>query len=590
MLKVQRCEQRWSLQPGKNKHRLVKTLNPKSIAVMEGHQEVKEISLINLTAHLFLFVSLFALVLSSNLILISVNADELHLEVEKLVDRNLNKSGINVGDDVTVLLKFTNPFGKEIPVKIADKNVIGNNGLDIQCLEYTVPAGDVVTIAYDPIRPYQGGDFVLPPAKVTYANPETGKPEEIESNSIEIRVNESANQNQNQNVPLQSQPAQSQGITTIYQCNGVSMRSVSYSSSSSSFNINIGGQKIQQNPQNSQNQHGVVQSPQTNVQNNQLNQNTNVLKKELEEKKRMEKEFQENVKANRDIQKMMEKFNQSGYSLTNQSFNPSNSNTGTFELNYQKPGGESATIKGELDEGKLKNLASLTSEDKERIMEALENDVTFRNLELVLKEKGYNRSQPVFTLASRNHTYVEVPYVNEKGEVTKITAEYINGSVKNVSLEKEEEGAGNYWWYLFLLPLFGVLGYFSKTLLERLNRGPVGTEAETMYEMKQPYNYLKETKEMLDLAEAMYENGEVKKAFENVSKAIRVYYANKIGLNMEITNKELLENYRMIYGEQEAFNEIMECLDICTSVEFAKYTPELSHFKRALEIGRKHVK
>ena len=57
------------------------------------------------------------------------------LQVEKIID----KSDIKTGDNVTILIKFTNPFGKKIPIKIVDKNVFGNNGLDIKCFEYILP-------------------------------------------------------------------------------------------------------------------------------------------------------------------------------------------------------------------------------------------------------------------------------------------------------------------------------------------------------------------------------------------------------------------------------------------------------------------
>ena len=525
------------------------------------------------------FVFITILIITLHLFFIPVSADGLHLKIEKIVERD--KDEIKVGDDVTILLKFMNPFGREIPVKIVDKNIFGNNGLDIQCLEYTLSSEKEIVVAYDPIKPYQGGEFVIPPAKVTYTNPDTGKVEEIESNILNIRVNDTLS---NQNAPSQPQ-LQSQGITTIYQCNGVSMRSVSYSTSGGSFNINIGGQQVQQG-QIGGSQSSGAQGTQNNVQNNQLNQNTNVLKKEIEEKKRIEKEFQENILGDSDVQKMMDELSNSGYDLINSSFNPATNNTGSFEFNYQKPNGESATIKGEMEEGKLKNLASLTDEDKIKIMDALERDVTFRDLDRILREKGFNRSQPVFNLISQNHTQIEVLYVNEKGEIAEITAEYVNGSVRDVTVNKEGVESDSIWLYLLMLPLLGVLGYFSKMLLDRMNRKDTEI-TDGILESPPPHDYLKEAKGLLDSAELMYENQDIKSAFENISKAIRVYYANRLNLDKEIDSSELLEIYLPI--DDEGFDEIKECLDICTSVEFAKYTPERSHFERAVEIARKYI-
>ena len=79
------------------------------------------------------------------------------LQVEKYVD----KQDIKVGDDVKIFLKFRNPFGKEIPVKIVDKNVFGNNGIDVQCLEYNIPAQEEIVFGYDPINHSHQGNTHL---------------------------------------------------------------------------------------------------------------------------------------------------------------------------------------------------------------------------------------------------------------------------------------------------------------------------------------------------------------------------------------------------------------------------------------------
>ncbi len=130
------------------------------------------------------------------------------LVVHKVVE---NADNIKVGDKVIVKLQFKNPFKQPIPLRIVDRNVIGNNGLDIRCLEYTLPAKEESVFAYsDPIVPFKPGKYTLDAAKVAYTNPETGKRETVESNTLDIQVK--ANNSQQQ--PLGQQ---TQGITTIYQ-------------------------------------------------------------------------------------------------------------------------------------------------------------------------------------------------------------------------------------------------------------------------------------------------------------------------------------------------------------------------------------
>jgi hypothetical protein len=217
-------------------------------------------------AILLLLIFFFALTLA-------VATASKKLEVQKLLDNGNNKE-IKVGDEVTILLKFKNPFNREIPVRIVDRNVFGNNGLEIKCLEYTLPAKDESVFTYrDRIVPFKPGKYSLDAAKITYTNPETGKCETVESNTLdlEVKANDTLLPGQQQHV---------QGITTIYQCNGTNIRSTSYSSYGSSFNIQIGSSSHSNEQQQSGGQH--QESIEKRVTNNQISQNTGQLKKELE--------------------------------------------------------------------------------------------------------------------------------------------------------------------------------------------------------------------------------------------------------------------------------------------------------------------
>lgn len=235
---------------------------------------------------------LLILILALGILLMSSVAAK-ELEVQKLVDSNKE---IKVGDGVSVQLVFKNPFNRAIPIQIVDRNVFGNNGLDIQCLEYTLPREAESGIAYEPIVPYKPGLYTLDAATVTYTNPDTGKSETVESNTLDIVVEE------NKSMPS----VQAEGITTIYRCGGTNMQSTSYSSSrgtnsqftsassssssSKSFNIQFGGSTVSIGQQQSGSQQGL----QKRVDNNQLNQNTEQLKKEMETELQKQKELEDN--------------------------------------------------------------------------------------------------------------------------------------------------------------------------------------------------------------------------------------------------------------------------------------------------------
>jgi len=241
------------------------------------------------------------------------------LVVRKVVE---NADNIKVGDKVIVKLQFKNPFKQPIPLRIADRNVIGNNGLDIRCLEYTLPAKEESVFAYsDPIVPFKPGKYTLDAAKITYTNPETGKRETVESNTLDIQVK--ANNSQQQ---LQGQ--QTQGITTIYQCNGTYIHSTSYSSSGGSFNIQIGSSTHSygnKQPQSGSGGQQHQESIEKRITNNQISQNVGKLKKELEKEMQQQKEQEERIRKelakNPDFVKYDKQLRNAGFNQTPASFN-----------------------------------------------------------------------------------------------------------------------------------------------------------------------------------------------------------------------------------------------------------------------------
>jgi HEPN domain-containing protein len=515
-----------------------------------------------------LFVVVLLIVLIQHLGLVYA-ADT--LQVQKTVENN----DIKVGDDVKILLKFKNPFGQELPIKIVDKNIFGNNGIDIQCLEQTLPSENEATITYQPIKPFKPGKYTLNSAEITYTNPETGKEETVKSNTLEIEVK-----------PSNTQQGQAQGITTIYRCNGVNMQSTSYSSSGGSFNIQIGGSSLQQqfnpNPQQG--------SPQSRLQNNQMNQNTNTLKQQMEQQlqkqKQIEQEFQQNLAKNPEFQKQHENLLNQGYNLTNASFNVLTNNTGSFELSYQKPTGETASLKGEMENGTIKNLMVLTAEERQKILDLLKQNKEFQEYDKKLVNQGFNQTNPLFGQLSQNHTKITVPYKNIVGEEKKITADYINGTIRNVSLEENQnENESNLWW--LLLPIILIICIFGWIVYRRFQKKPKNPQPEPQIKIERPVDYSKEAKKMLEEAKRLFINKREKDAYEKVSQAIRFYFSHKLGIKKEIINTELLSILRK--EKTKEYPEIQRCLNLCSLVEFAKYRANKKDFDEIISIARKII-
>lgn len=281
------------------------------------------------------------------------------VEVQKLVDSNKE---IKVGDGVSVQLVFKNPFNRAIPIQIVDKNVFGNNGLDIQCLEYSLPREAESGIAYEPIVPYKPGMYTLDAAMVTYTNPDTGKEETVNSNTLDLMVEE------NKSMPS----VQAEGITTIYRCGGTNMQSTSYSSSSGtnsqfsssssssskSFNIQFGGSSFSLGQQQSGSQQGL----QKRVDNNQLNQNMEQLKKEMEselqkqqEQQELEEQIQQELAKNTALQKYAEQLTNAGFNSSPPSFNHISQNHTEITVPYRNESAEKK-IKADYINGAIQNV------------------------------------------------------------------------------------------------------------------------------------------------------------------------------------------------------------------------------------------
>ena len=490
------------------------------------------------------------------------------LQVEKIID----KSDIKTGDNVTILLKFTNPFGKKIPIKIVDKNIFGNNGLDIKCFEYILPEKRETTVAYEPIKPFKAGEYTISPAQINYTNPETGKKETIKSNSLHVSVKDSGIK------------GQIQGITSIYRCNGVNMQSTTYSSSGS-FTMQVGSNIQQSNQQT--NQRG--QTIQNKIENNQLNQNTNAIKQQMEkqirEQKQMEESFRKNIESNPEFLKKHEKLLNSGYQLKNSSFNPKSNNTGTFEYTYQKQNGETAEIKGEMENGTMKKLMSLTQEEKNAILDKLRKNKKFKELNEKLLKQGFNQSKIEFKQITENQTKVTVNYQNNLGENKNITADYIKDEIKNVNLEeKKEKKERNDLWILLLIAVIGLVCLIYKKYFKKTEE----VVLELPEKKTRSVDYKKEVKRMISEAEELFKNKKEKDAYEKVSQALRFYFSNKLKINAEVTNTELLEVLKK--RKSKDYKKIKNCLNLCTLVEFAKYKANKKDFNKIISIVKDIVR
>jgi len=497
------------------------------------------------------------------------------------VEKHLENDNLQTGDDAKVLLTFANPYGKEIPVRIRDKNVFGNNGIDVQCLEYTLPADKKVTLAFNPTTMYSAGTFTLGKAEINYTDPETGKEKTIFSNELSVTVKDSG-----------KTKGTAQGITTIYKCGGVNMQSTSFSSSggSTSFSFNMGGQN-----NFAQNQQNPSQNSQDRVQNNQMNQNMNSVKKEIQkqaqEQQKMHDELKNSIAKNPEFLKKHSELAQKGYNITDAQINPESADTGNFKIKYKNQNGDEAEISGRMENGTMKWMNSLTQEEKQDMLKKLEQNPDFRRFEEELRKNGYNRTDTSFTQKG-NKTEIKMKYQNTEGKKAEIKADYENKTIENVSEtetkkneEKEDEKYQTIFWTLLAIVIATIAGY----LLYRKYGGKRRNEAipTKAVVLKKRIDWRRKARKMLDEAEKLFAEGKEKDAYEKVSQAVRLYLARQSGFEGELTAKELI---RYLRKERKDWKRPKECLDMCAMVEFAKYKPNKKDFDRIMKIGREIVR
>ena len=276
-----------------------------------------------------------------------------------VVEKSVKEQEVFSGARATIFLKLTNPFNVSVPVQIVDKNVIGNNGVDIQCLEYEIPGLQYAILQYDPLQPFQNGDYTLDKAKVSYTNPLTHKQTSVESNSLQIAVKKG-----------NSSQSQATGITTIYRCNGQSIQTTSYSSSGSSMNIQVNQNSAQQNSQQSAGQNeagkqpsGQNQAAQQAVQNNQIPQDSNALKSQMQKQMQANEALKNSLQNNPDFQNLQKEMSRQGFKQTQLSVTPNSTSSGSFEADYQK-NNATAKVEGTIANGTIKDVRKSFDEQK----------------------------------------------------------------------------------------------------------------------------------------------------------------------------------------------------------------------------------
>ncbi len=494
------------------------------------------------------------------------------------VEKDVKSRDISVGDNIDIVLKFSNPFGKPVHIRIQDKNVIAGNGLDIQCYEYTLPPDRESAVSYSqPITAFQPGDFTLGKAAITYTDPETGSEEKVWSNELKLTVRQSQNQ----------QNLQQQGITTVYQCGGMSMTSTSYSSSGSSTSIQISSGFGQQFGQSGQQPGQGARNP-GSIQ--QQEQDMGLLKQQMQEQMQQQeqnkKELESIINQSRGFQRLQEELMKQGYVPYSKSVSPESASSGSFGYTYRNSKGESARISGRIENSTVRDLRKWSREDAERLAMLLENSTRFRRLHNMLVSQGYNITSKSFSEPEGNVSDFDYSYTKPQSSREIAGNITFTGDILSIGISGGESSP--LWMLaavalLVLLALLGVLLYKRKRFLEKK------AAADKPAKPEKPFDFRKEALKRIDQAEHLFSEGRMKEAYTKISDGVRIYFKYVLSSGKtEMTSTDILGELKKQGGK--CYDEARDCFEICDLVKFARYRPNKRDFRKAAAAGRKVIK
>ena len=198
--------------------------------------------------------------------------------------------------------------------------------------------------------------------------------------------------------------------------------------------------------------------------------------------------------------------------------------------------------------------------------------ITSRQLDISVNQS------PDLTNPISSNLFDDFQFVNTKFENTKHVIDSIEKPQTSFELPK------NYDYNLMILIpiilgliIFGYLSYRKSITNRQLSIATVTPSV----------NYVENTLEMIQSSKNLFDDSMPKYAFEKFSQAIRYYYSNKLGINLDLTQSEVMYNLRK--SDVSNYPQIQKWLQLCGQVEFVKHRSTQKEFIDSLETFRKLI-
>ena len=339
------------------------------------------------------------------------------------------------------------------------------------------------------------------------------------------------------------------------------------------------------------NQQNPSQNQQQRLQNNQLSQDSNALKqqiqKQVQQQEQIKKEFEKKLLSNNNFLNRHQKLLENGYNITDSILNPLSNDTGSFDMKYKNTDGKWATLQGNMKNGTISELKQQTQDQQEKLLEKLKQNTLFQQFHNQLVTEGFSQKDINFQ-DNENETNIILQYENQKHDNAKITGNFENDEIKRVTLEDDSTNSYN----LTLLILLAVvivsvvsIYFVLKKFLKKKKTFTINNSSPTIPKLKS-FEHIIESKKLISQAQQYYDKGEYKEAFGTAGKAIKLFLSYDAGLKREITSEELI---RLIRKHNYPISDIRESLKITDLVEFAKSNATEDDFKNIISLFNKLI-
>jgi hypothetical protein len=364
-------------------------------------------------------------------------------------------------------------------------------------------------------------------------------------------------------------------ITIYFVSNQSQMNNQQNPKQSSSEKVTNGQQTNQNNQQNQQ-----EQTPQQQLQNSQLNQDSSALKeqiqKQLQQEQAIQEQFEQELFNNSKFQQKQQDLLDQGYQMKEKQLDAKTNNSGNFNITYENKQGETASVKGNMENGNITDMQTQTAEDRENMLDQLEQNEQFQQFEEQLEQEGFNKTSIEFS-QSGNRTDVQVKYQNSKNETASIHAEFYDTDLQSVCIEKQDQMN----LVFLIIPIVIIL--FSLLLLYFLKIKNVKDTIPTIQPINKTFDYKKHAEHLLKEAEELFKQKKYKDAYGKAGQALRLYLSYYHGLNKEITNDEIIKYLR---NKKQTYDDIRSFFNLCNLVEFAKYKANEHDFHRIITTAK----